>query len=216
MSKFFDPKSAGSTADKRLYAPATERNREVILEVLKLHHPGYGTLLEFASGTGEHAAYMADHFNDAFWQPTDIEPDKIDSMNAWRSSTAQKSMLHGQLFNVLEHEISSLSLPAPLTTVFSANLVHIAPWVVAETLIHKSGEALTAEGILFLYGPFKRDGAHTSSSNESFDQSLKARDTAWGVRDLEAVQGLAAAAGFGAPTIIEMPANNLSVVFKKG
>ncbi len=214
MSKFFDPKSAGSAADKRLYAP--ERNREVILEVLKLHHPGHGTLLEFASGTGEHAAHMADHFGDAFWQPTDIEPDKIDSINAWRSTTAQKSMLYGQLFNVLEHEISSLSLPAPLTTVFSANLIHIAPWPVAETLIHKSGKALTADGILFLYGPFKRDGAHTSSSNESFDQSLKARDSAWGVRDIEAVQELATAAGFGTPTIIEMPANNLSVVFKKG
>lgn len=215
MSKFFDPKSAGGPADKRLYAPATERNRDVILNVLKLHHPGHGTLVEFASGTGEHAAHMADHFEDAFWQPTDIEQDKIDSMNAWRKTTAQKSMLHGQLFDVLEHELDALSLPAPLTTVFSANLIHIAPWGVAEALIDKAGKALQSSGVLFLYGPFKRDGAHTSESNESFDQSLKARDTSWGVRDLEAVQELAASASFLAPTIIEMPANNLSVIFKK-
>lgn len=215
MSKFFDPKSADGTSDRRLYAPATGRNRDVILEVLKLHHPGHGTLLEVASGTGEHAAHMADHFEAAFWQPTDIEPDKIGSMNAWRSTTAQQSMLEGQLFNVLEHEIDALSLPAPLTTVFSANLIHIAPWVVAEALVSKAGTALSEDGILFLYGPFKRGGLHTSTSNESFDQSLKARDTAWGVRDLEAVEDLAAAAGFASPTIVEMPANNLSVIFKK-
>ena len=124
-------------------------------------------------------------------------------------------MLEGQLFNVLEHEIDALSLPAPLTTVFSANLIHIAPWVVAEALVTKAGNALSGGGVLFLYGPFKRGGVHTSASNESFDQSLKARDTAWGVRDLEAVEGLAAIAGFDIPTIIEMPANNLSVIFRK-
>lgn len=215
MSKFFDPQSADGAADKRLYAPATERNRDVILEVLKLHHPGHGTLLEFASGTGQHAAHMADHFESAFWQPTDIELDKIDSINAWRTMTAQKCMLPGQLFNVLDHDIHALSLPAPVTTVFSANLIHIAPWVVAETMIEKAGRALKEDGVLFLYGPYKRGGQHTSPSNESFDQSLKSRDATWGVRDLEAVQDVASTAGFHAPTIIDMPANNLSVIFRK-
>lgn len=87
--------------------------------------------------------------------------------------------------------------------------------MVAEALVSKAGTALSEDGILFLYGPFKRGGLHTSTSNESFDQSLKARDTAWGVRDLEAVEDLAEAAGFASPTIVEMPANNLSVIFKK-
>lgn len=215
MSKFFDPQRADGNPDKRLYAPATVRNRDVILDVLKVHHPRQGTLLEIASGTGEHAAHMADHFPDAHWQPTDIEQDKIDSMNAWRQAVGSRSMLNGQVFNVLTDDMSALSLRKPLSAIMSANLIHIAPWAVADALVTKAGRALNAGGLLFLYGPFKLRGQHTSESNESFDLSLKSRDESWGVRDLEAVEDLAIAAGFSAPDILEMPANNLSVLFKK-
>ncbi len=216
MSKFFDPKRAESaTADKRLYAPATARNRDVILDVLRDCHPGEGTLLEIASGSGEHAVHMADHFEQAFWQPSDIDGDKIESINAWRAASGTKQVLPAICFNVLTDDMQSLNVSAPLKVVMAANLIHIAPWAVAEALITKAGDALAQDGMLFLYGPFKRGGAHTAASNESFDQSLKSRDTSWGVRDLEAVSDLASTAGFIKTSIIEMPANNLSVVFRK-
>lgn len=216
MTRFFDPKASDSaTTDKRLYAPATTRNRDFILEVLKSHHPGGGTLLEIASGTGEHAVHMADHFEQAFWQPSDIESEKIESIDAWRTASGARQVLPAIHYNVLSDDMQSLHIPAPLKVVMAANLIHIAPWAVAEALIAKAGNTLAQGGTLFLYGPFKRDGVHTAASNESFDLSLKSRDTSWGVRDLEAVATLAAEAGFKAPDILEMPANNLSVIFKK-
>lgn len=216
MSKFFDLKGTESPAtDKRLYAPATARNRDVILDVLKDCHPGEGTLLEIASGSGEHAVHMADHFEQAFWQPSDIDGDKIESINAWRAANGTKQVLPAICFNVLTDDMRTLTVSAPLKVVMAANLIHIAPWAAAEALISKAGDALAQDGMLFLYGPFKRGGVHTAASNESFDQSLKSRDTSWGVRDLEAVATLAAEAGFKPPDIREMPANNLSVIFKK-
>lgn len=216
MSRFFDPKGTESPAtDKRLYAPATARNRDVILDVLKSYHPGAGTLLEIASGTGEHAVHMADHFEQAFWQPSDIDGEKVESIDAWRTASGTKQVLPAIRFNVLTDDMNTLNVPAPLKVVMAANLIHIAPWPVAEALFAKAGNTLTGNGMLFLYGPFKRGGVHTAASNESFDQSLKSRDTSWGVRDLEAVSALAAEAGFKAPDIHEMPANNLSLIFKK-
>ena len=216
MSKFFDPQGKGVAADKRLYAPATARNRDVILDLLKQHHPGSGTLLEVASGTGEHAACMAGHFPKADWLPSDLEGDKIQSINAWARESGNKNILPAVRFDVLADDMIKLTASQPLMSVMAANLIHIAPWVVAETLIAKAGKALPSGGMLFLYGPFKRNGKHTAPSNESFDASLKSRDIAWGVRDLEAVEKLATDGGFHKPAVIEMPANNLSVIFRKG
>ncbi len=215
MSNFFDPQGNDNVSDKRLYAPATERNRDHILEVLKDHHPGEGTLLEVASGTGEHAAHMAGHFMSADWQPSDLEADKLASIDAWAQTNGHTNILPAVRFDVLTDDMTTLALRKPLNAVFAANLIHIAPWSVAEALISKAGNALPTGGIFFLYGPFKRGGTHTAPSNESFDTSLKSRDTTWGVRDLEAVEKLAKDAGFEAPTIIEMPANNLSIIFRR-
>lgn len=216
MTRFFDPRTADETpGDKRLYAPATARNRDVILEVLTAHLPRRGTLLEVASGTGEHAAHMAPHLPDIYWQPSDIEAEKINSINAWRQASGAENILPAIALDVLAHDFATLDAPAPLSAVMSANLIHIAPWSVAEALIDKAGRALGTGGVLYLYGPYKRGGVHTAPSNESFDQSLKSRDVAWGVRDLEAVSTLAETAGFDAPVVMEMPANNLSLVFTK-
>lgn len=215
MNKFFDPKGNEDKADKRLYAPATTRNRDVILDVLKAHHPTGGTLLEIASGTGEHAAHMAGHFTAANWQPSDLDDDKLASINAWARESGSGNILPAIRFDVLADDMTELALSKPLMAVMAANLIHIAPWSVAEALIAKAGKALPPDGMLFLYGPFKRNGEHTAPSNESFDASLKSRDAAWGVRDLEAVEKLAREAGFGTLTTIEMPANNLSVIFRK-
>jgi hypothetical protein len=156
---------------------------------------------------------MAGHFPDADWQPSDLEEDKLDSINAWAGDSS--NILPAIRFDVLLDEMDALTLSKPLMAVMAANLIHIAPWSVAETLIAKAGKALPHGGLFFLYGPFKRNGKHTAPSNESFDASLKSRDASWGVRDLEAVEKLATNAGFGRPTIVDMPANNLSVIFRR-
>lgn len=219
MNRFFDPKTSNnnsdSMADERLYAPATARNRDVLLDVFLAHIAKNGALVEVASGTGEHAAHIANHMKPLYWQPSDIEAEKLHSINAWAQAIGAENILPAQHFNVLEQSFADLKLPAPLTTVSAINLIHIAPWSVAEALVRKAAGALTTDGALFLYGPYKRGGDHTSPSNESFDQSLKSRDATWGVRDLEAVSTLAIGHGFREPVVIEMPANNLSVIFKK-
>lgn len=216
MSRFFDPKpDEAQVKDKRLYAPATERNRDVLLDVFLNHISKTGTLVEVASGTGEHAAHMASHLTPLQWQPSDIEPEKLASINAWAAVSGAENILPAQQFNVLESSFADLALPAPLNTVSAINLIHIAPWSVAEALVQKAAAELSPGGTLFLYGPYKCGGEHTSDSNESFDLSLKSRDAMWGVRDLEAVTALATGHGFAQPTVIEMPANNLSVIFKK-
>lgn len=228
MSRFFEPKAADELpTDKKLYAPATERNRDVLLEVFRVHLPGSGTLVEVASGTGQHAAHMASHLQPLYWQPSDIEPDKLDSINAWAAESANKSgpksgpkpntdnILPAVQFNVLEDEFTDLKVPTPINVIAAINLIHIAPWSVAEALVHKASATLDAGGTLFLYGPYRRGGMHTSPSNQSFDTSLRSRNNSWGVRDLEAVAELALGHGFDDPAIIEMPANNLSLVFKR-
>lgn len=216
MTKFFNPgKHEDAGADARLHAPATARNRDVILDVLKAHLPRKGSLLEVASGTGEHAAHIAAHFPDLHWQPTDIDPDHLESIDAWRTHVGLNNILPARPFNALEDDWALDHLPQPLSAVMAANLIHISPFEVAEALIKGAGNALNGEGILYLYGPYKRKGQHTAPSNESFDASLKARDPRWGVRDMEAVIELAQGAGFEAPEIIAMPANNFSLVFKK-
>jgi len=216
MSQFFDPQEPNnSPSDKRLYAPATARNRDVLLEVFLAHLPKTGTLVEVASGTGEHAAHIAAHMAPLHWQPSDIEPEKLESINAWAQTSDADNILPARRLNVIEDTFHDLVLPAPLTAVSAINLIHIAPWSVAEALVQKAATTLAEDGTLLLYGPYKRGGDHTSPSNESFDQSLKSRDAEWGVRDLEAVSSLATGHGFSAPTVIEMPANNLSLIFKK-
>lgn len=216
MSRFFDPqKSGNSPSEKRLYAPATARNRDVLLEVFLAHLPKTGTLVEVASGTGEHAAHIAGHMTPIYWQPSDIEPEKLESIDAWAQASSADNILPARHLNVIEDTFDDLEFPAPLTAVIAINLIHIAPWSVAEALVQKAANTLAENGTLFLYGPYKRSGDHTSPSNESFDQSLKSRDAEWGVRDLEAVSSLATGHGFSAPKVIQMPANNLSIIFKK-
>jgi len=211
MASLFDPDGDS----ERLHAPATARNREVILEVLKSALPAPGTLFEVASGTGEHGVFMAPELPDHIWQPSDIDPGHIASINAWRSEMMVENMRLARRFDVLADSFTEPPHDKPLTGILAVNLIHIAPWVVAETLIEKSGKALPAGGLLYLYGPYKRGGEHISQSNADFDVSLKSRNESWGVRDMEAVIKLAEKAGFKAPEITPMPANNFSLVFRK-
>lgn len=213
MSRFFDPEPAAD--DKRRFAPAAGRNKDYILAVLQDHLPTAGALLEVASGTGEHAAHFAPHFPDLVWQPSDIDPANLASIKAWQEHAEADNLRAPRRFDVLADDMTALNLPVPLTAVKAVNLIHIAPWIVAEALVEKAGQALSAGATLFLYGPFMRGGQHTAPSNEAFDASLRSRDPSWGVRALEDVADLAKKHSFEPPVIVEMPANNLSVIFRK-
>ncbi len=200
----------GGKADCR-HAPATERNRGPILEILRAVLPAEGRVLEVASGTGEHAAYFAPRLAPRTWQPSDPDPELRRSIAAHARQAACPT-----LEAPLDLDARSALWPVSgATAVVCINMIHIAPWAAAEGLVAGAGRLLAPGGPLYLYGPFKRDGRHTAPSNAAFDRSLRARDPAWGIRDLEALAALAAAAGFGPAEAIEMPANNLSVVFRR-
>ncbi|UTW55568.1 DUF938 domain-containing protein [Kordiimonas sp. SCSIO 12610] len=217
MANFFNPDDMG---DKRLHAPATARNRDILKDVFQKHIPNTGVLLEIASGTGEHAYHIAPSLGQVVWQPTDIEENHLLSIDAWRDHalSANRSetinIRPAQKLNILDEKIPLL-YDSDLTAICAINLIHIAPFSVTEALIRHAGTALKQDGILFLYGPYKQNSEHTSQSNADFDQSLKSRNPSWGVRDMETITELAMAEGFNAPEIIPMPANNFSLVFKK-
>lgn len=213
MSRFFDPENREN--DARLHAPATERNRDVILEVLKTHLPRDGALLEVASGTGQHAAHFAPHFPGLDWQPTDLDPLHITSIDAWRGHAGADNLRAGVLLDVMERDWPTSHLNGPIMGLTAINLIHIAPFAVTESLIGGAARHVADGGVFFLYGPYKQNGKHTSESNEAFDASLKSRNPDWGVRDMEHVIEMATGAGFNTPDIIAMPANNLSLIFRK-
>jgi SAM-dependent methyltransferase len=193
----------------RLTAAAAERNKEAILEVLQRVLPPGGLVLEIGSGTGQHVAHFARALPELEWLPSDPDPDHLESIRAWVEGLA----------NVREPlDLDVCRKPWPIVranAVLCSNMIHVAPWAAAEALVAGAGEVLGAGGVLFLYGPFRRLGRHTAPSNEAFDASLRTSDPQWGVRDLEAVETVAAAAGFGLEEVVEMPANNLSVVLRR-
>ncbi len=199
----------------RRHAPATARNREPIAAVLQACLPASGRVLELASGTGEHAVYFAERFPQISWQTSEPDPELRLSILAHRQASRAAN-----LPEPLDLDVTAAAWPHEAVTpvpdvMFSANLIHIAPWAVAESLVAGAGRYLAAAGGLLLYGPFKRAGRHTAPSNATFDAQLRAQDPAWGVRDLEAVTALAEAAQLAAPVVHEMPANNLALWFAK-
>jgi SAM-dependent methyltransferase len=195
----------------RRYAPATERNREPIAAVLREVLPPAGTLLEIASGTGEHAAYLAPLFPNLQWQPTDPDSEALASIEAWRLESAAPN-LRGPLY------LDAASETWPLDradAILCVNMVHISPWRSTVGLMQGAGRLLPPGGPLVLYGPYRRAEVPTAPSNEAFDESLKARNREWGLRDLEAVRAEAETNGLAFLRLYEMPANNLTLVFRK-
>ncbi len=202
--------------DERRYAAATQRNRDPILAVLRGVLPAGGTVLEIASGTGEHAVWLAAQLPGLAFQPSDPDPDHRASIAAWTAFTGVANVRAPlDLDTTAPDWEAGAAVPAGLAAILCINMIHIAPWAAALGLVRGAGTLLAPGGILYLYGPYKRGGAHTAPSNAAFDQSLRARDPAWGVRDLEAVTAAAAAAGFAPESVIEMPANNLSVILRR-
>ncbi len=203
--------------DERLFFTATERNRSSIAKVLRKYLPKKGYVLEIASGSGEHGVNFQELFPRITWQTSDPDPIHRKSITAWISQKGLEEEMPQPLdidvekipWN-LNHEIKS-----NLKFIICINLIHISPWSCTESLFEQSTNLLKSEDSLMLYGPFKINGEHTSSSNDLFDKSLKSMDKKWGVRDLDAVDAVAGLNGFRKIQLIEMPANNFSVIFRK-
>lgn len=192
-------------------APAAARNRQPILDVLTPRLPAQGLVLEIASGSGEHIVHFAEALPDLVFQPSDPSPDARASIDDW-----VRTLALGNVRPALALDAAGDVWPLERAdAVLCCNMIHIAPWEAALGLVAGAGRILPKGGTLYLYGPYRRDGRHTAPSNEAFDLDLRRRNPAWGVRDLEAVTALAQAQGFGLPEIIDMPANNLSLVFKR-
>jgi hypothetical protein len=199
------------------HAPATTRNREPILAVLRTELPSTGTVLEIGSGTGEHAVYFAPRLQPRPWLPSDVDPDALDSIRAWQDEQPAPNLLPPILLDAREGRWPLECRPGKpdIAAIVSINMIHIAPWSASLGLLAGAARLLPVDGPLILYGPFKRQGRHTSASNAAFDESLRSRDPAWGVRDLDTLAREARALGLELHRVIEMPANNLTVVFRR-
>ena len=197
--------------DLRLFAPATQRNRVPILDVLMRVLPARGLALEVASGTGEHALWFAQNLRPLVWQPSDPDPEMRESILS-HGRGAELASLRPPL------DLDTTRLPWPIAeadAVVCINLVHIAPWSATLGLLEGAAAILPPEAPLYLYGPFRRDGGHTAESNAHFDRSLRSRNPEWGVRALEDIAAAARDAGLALDETVDMPANNLSVVFRR-
>lgn len=193
----------------RWSAPATERNRGPILEVLRRVLPAAGLVLEIAAGTGEHAVHFARALPELTWQPTDAG--SLESIAAWREWAQLPNLAEPVWLNVTQR-------PWPVSradALFCANMLHIAPWGATEGLFRGARDVLPVSAPLVLYGPFLRDDVATADSNLAFDARLRARDPQWGIRHLAEVERVAAGHGFELDSLTEMPANNLTVAFRR-
>ena len=201
----------------RLYFSATVRNRAPIGAALSELLPEQGTVLEIASGSGEHAVTFQRRFPSILWQASDPDPVHCKSINAWIDHERLSDfMLPALQLDVLDRPwLIPERISVELKVVVAINLIHIAPWSCCQSLVEQASEHLPIGGRLILYGPYRRNGLHTSLSNEAFDQSLRERNSSWGVRDLEAVETLCSDVGFKNIHIIELPANNLIVSLSK-
>ena len=199
------------TANGKWSAPAAERNKDPILDVLARVLPRHGLMLEIASGTGQHVVHFAKALSDLTWQPSDPDAELRESI-ALRVREEQRANVNSPI------DLDVTKLPWPLRTadaVLAINLIHVAPWSATPALFEGARALLSAGHVLFLYGPYRRFGHHTSESNAQFDRDLRAHNAEWGVRDLEAVSEVAAGAGFVLAETVEMPANNFSLVFER-
>jgi SAM-dependent methyltransferase len=197
---------------KALFAAAAERNKGPILAVLERILPRAGLVLEIASGTGQHVVHFAKALPQLTWQPSDADSRFHDSIRAWIEREGVRNVLAPIGLDVC-------NLPWPVTradAVLCINMIHVAPWEATKALLTGANEVLGPDGVLFLYGPFRRFGRHTAPSNEAFDAQLRANDPSWGLRDLKTVADLAGTLCFVVAEVVDMPANNISLLLKRG
>jgi hypothetical protein len=197
--------------DDRQYAPATLRNRDLIVDVLRDVLPTTGVILEIASGSGEHIVHFARHFPALVFQPSDPEPDARLSAAAWVSATGVRNV-RAPIALDAAHSVWPIESADGIICI---NMVHISPWAATLGLIKGAAAILPPASPFYLYGPYIREGFATAPSNQAFDLNLRDRNPSWGLRHLEAVAAMAQSVGFSAAVITEMPASNLSVVFRR-
>jgi len=205
----WEPGSGPAAAGKR-HAPATERNRDVILAVLRDELPSSGLVLEVASGSGQHVVHFAATLPALDWQPSDPDPAALVSIESWRQEVG--------LPNVRPPLRLDASADWPVEradAILCVNMVHISPWEATLGLMKGAGAVLPPGGLLYLYGPYLRENVETAPSNLAFHASLKARDPQWGLRRVEDVIAAAEGEGLVLRRLLEMPANNLSLIFRR-
>ena len=204
--RFYEAPSEGAARS----APAAQRNREPIAAVLADWLPAKGLVLEIASGTGEHAVHFAERFPELDWQPSDVHPDALASIEAWRTATGLTNLRKPI---VLDAALGDWPVDRA-DAVLSINMVHISPWESALGLIAGSANLLSSGGPLILYGPWLKDDIPTVPSNLAFDADLRARDSDWGLRHVEDFAE-AAHEFFELAEVRQMPANNLMLLLRR-
>ncbi len=204
----------GPRTEKRRFAPAAQRNTEPILGVLRAVLPASGIALEVGSGSGQHAVAFAAAFPGLDWQPSDPEAQARASIAARVADAGLDNLADPLDLDVTAPDWEA-ALAEPFDTMVCINVLHITPWAVAEGLMRGAGRLLDPGGIVYLYGPYKRDGRHTAPSNAAFDASLRRRDPAWGVRDIADVTRCAEANGLALDRTVDMPRDNFSLVFRR-
>jgi SAM-dependent methyltransferase len=205
----------GVKADQRMYSPSAARNSAPILAVLKRVLPAHGVVLEIGCGTGEHAVHFAGAMPSLTWLPSDPDADSRTSTASWIRFTGLSNVLPPLDIDVCA-KAWGVEQTAPFDAIVSLNMVHISPWAASLGLFAGAGRLLRGSGLLFLYGPFMRDGVHNAPSNAAFDASLKARNPSWGLRDIADLERVGESSGLSLHETIEMPANNMSLVFSNG
>ena len=193
-------------------SPAADRNTGPILQVLRAHLPARGRVLEIASGVGQHAADIARALPDLDWTPSDPSVDARDGIETWRKASGLDNLRAAEAVDAADPAIWP---SGPFHAVVCINMVHISPWAATEGLMRGAKAVLKPGAPLILYGPYRRAGVPTAPSNEAFDASLRARDPEWGLRTVEAVVAEALAQGLELERLVEMPANNLTLAFRK-
>jgi SAM-dependent methyltransferase len=204
-------------ADRLLRGPAFARNHAPIWSAIApLLQDRGGDVLEVGSGPGEHVVAYAALSPAVTWWPSDIDPRYLASIAAWRAHARLANVQAPARVDLRAADWDSvLPMPAPLLAILCINVLHISPWDVTENLLAGAGRQLAPDGRLFVYGPFRRDGAHTAPSNAAFDASLRAQDPAWGVRDTRDIAAVANRCGLRIAEMAPMPANNFTLVIER-
>jgi SAM-dependent methyltransferase len=195
----------------KAFAPASERNRQPILEVLRRILPSRGLVLEVASGTGQHAAYFARHMPSLRWQPTEMSVEARRSIAAWVEESGRDNLLPP-----LELDVCCAEWPlSHADAMLCINLIHICPWATTEALFLGAQNLLDPGAALITYGPYRLHGQHTAPSNAAFDRDLRSRNPSWGVRDIDELSELGARSGLSLEQRVDMPANNMTLVWRR-
>jgi SAM-dependent methyltransferase len=193
------------------FAPAAERNRQPILDVLRRVLPPAGLVLEVASGTGQHVLFFSEHLPALQWQPTDTSSDALRCIGAWVDEAARENLLPP-----LELDVRWPDWPVTTAdALMCINMIHISPWETTEALFRGASGLLNGGSHLITYGPYRLHGEHTAPSNSAFDKSLRSRNARWGVRDIDELAELGGRTGFTLQERVDMPANNMTLVWTR-